>query len=221
MPETLFQLSNLYIMPFWLLMIFLPHWDWTKRIIGSLWFLLPLALAYSLLIVPMLLGGNLMAFRSQNPLLGKNYDKRLRNIKSIYDISITDTAGNTINLGKFKGKYILLDFWASWCSPCIYNIPFQERLISEYAAAPIKFIAVSLDTRNNEWKEAIKKYNFSCLQLSDGKGFAGLAAVYCKVAAGIPQYVLIDKAGNIINANLPQPSNPELKILLDKLLNEN
>ncbi len=57
MSETLFQLANLYILPFWLLMIFLPHWSWTKRIIGSIWFIAPLALAYSVLIIPMMLGG--------------------------------------------------------------------------------------------------------------------------------------------------------------------
>jgi Domain of unknown function (DUF4281) len=52
MTATLFQLANLYIMPFWLLMIFLPHWSWTKRIIGSLWWIVPLALAYALLVLP-------------------------------------------------------------------------------------------------------------------------------------------------------------------------
>ncbi len=57
MTETLFQLANLYIMPFWLLMIFLPHWSWTKRIIGSLWFIAPLAIAYALLIIPQMGGG--------------------------------------------------------------------------------------------------------------------------------------------------------------------
>lgn len=57
MTMTLFQLANLYIMPFWLLMIFLPHWSWTRRIIGSLWFIAPLALVYLVLIVPQLGGG--------------------------------------------------------------------------------------------------------------------------------------------------------------------
>lgn len=57
MTTTLFQLANLYIMPFWLLMILLPHWSWTKRIIGSLWFIAPLALVYLILIMPQLGGG--------------------------------------------------------------------------------------------------------------------------------------------------------------------
>ncbi len=61
MTELLFQLANLYIMPFWLLMIFLPHWSWSKRIIGSLWFIVPLALDYAVLILPQVLGGGLAA----------------------------------------------------------------------------------------------------------------------------------------------------------------
>lgn len=56
MTETLFQLSNLWIMPFWLLMIFLPHWTWTKRIMSSLWMIVPLALAYALLVLPQAVG---------------------------------------------------------------------------------------------------------------------------------------------------------------------
>lgn len=52
--DLLFQLSNLLIMPFWLLMIVVPHWRWTKRIIGSIWVVVPVALLYALLIVPIM-----------------------------------------------------------------------------------------------------------------------------------------------------------------------
>ena len=52
MIETIFKLANLYILPFWLLMIFLPHWSWSKRIMSTLWIIAPLALAYSILVLP-------------------------------------------------------------------------------------------------------------------------------------------------------------------------
>jgi hypothetical protein len=52
--ETIFQLSNLLVMPFWFLMIFLPHWRWTRRILASPWVVAPAALLYSLLIIPSL-----------------------------------------------------------------------------------------------------------------------------------------------------------------------
>jgi hypothetical protein len=65
--ETIFQVANLFIMPFWLLMILLPHWPWTKRVMGSLWTVVPLALLYALLVVP-----NMLAFLGDlaNPTLG-------------------------------------------------------------------------------------------------------------------------------------------------------
>ncbi len=50
--DTVFQLSNLLVMPFWLLMIFFPHWQWTKRIIGSIWIVVPIALLYAAFVVP-------------------------------------------------------------------------------------------------------------------------------------------------------------------------
>lgn len=52
LTEPFFQLANLYIAPFWLLMILLPHWSWTRRIMGSLWVIAPLALAYAVLVLP-------------------------------------------------------------------------------------------------------------------------------------------------------------------------
>jgi hypothetical protein len=65
--ETIFQLSNLLVMPFWFLMILLPHWQWTKRIMGSLWIVVPAALLYAVFVVPNMLGllGDLA-----NPTLG-------------------------------------------------------------------------------------------------------------------------------------------------------
>lgn len=53
--DTIFQLSNLLVMPFWFLMILLPHWDWTKRIMASLWIVVPAALLYAILVAPNLL----------------------------------------------------------------------------------------------------------------------------------------------------------------------
>jgi len=50
--ETIFQLSNLLVMPFWLLMVFLPHWQWTRRMMGSLWVIVPAALLYAVLVMP-------------------------------------------------------------------------------------------------------------------------------------------------------------------------
>ncbi|MDQ2720614.1 MAG: AhpC/TSA family protein [Bacteroidota bacterium] len=159
-------------------------------------------------------------FRNKNPILGLDYNSELNGIKSVYDLSSEDTLGNKVSFRKFEGQYLLIDFWASWCGPCIENFPSWEMLRKKYESDSIQFVSVSLDTRNGDWRKAITKYHLTGIQLSDLKGFEGLLPVYCKVVTGIPRYVLIDKSGKIINYDTPHPMAPELKILIDDLLNK-
>ncbi|HEY5464671.1 MAG TPA: TlpA disulfide reductase family protein [Hanamia sp.] len=157
-------------------------------------------------------------FRNKNPIFGLEFNKKLNESKSIYDLSSNDTSGNLISFKAFKGQYLLIDFWASWCGPCIDNFSFQEKLMEEYKSDPIQFISVSLDTDKDRWKGAIKKYNLHGVQLSDLKGFNGVLPVFYKVVTSIPRYVLINKDGKIINLDTPHPMDPRLKILIDNLL---
>lgn len=158
-----------------------------------------------------------IGFRNKNPIFGLEYNKSLNELQSVYDISLKDASGKLISLKTFKGQYLLIDFWASWCGPCIKNFPFWEKLMKEYKSDSIQFISVSLDTDSTRWKEAIKKYDLHGIHFSDLKGFHGILPVYCKVVTSIPRYVLINKEGKIINADAPQPMNPQLKIIIDGL----
>lgn len=157
-------------------------------------------------------------FRNKNPIFGLEYNKSLNEVKSVYDISLNDINGHLVSFKAFEGQYLLIDFWASWCDPCIENFPSWEKLAKDYKSDSIQFISVSLDTDSTRWKGAVRKYNLHGIQLSDLKGFHGMLPVYCKVVTSIPRYVLINKEGRIINADAPHPINPELKILLDSVL---
>jgi thiol-disulfide isomerase/thioredoxin len=156
-------------------------------------------------------------FRKLNPLYDIKFDERLNKIKSIYDFTLSDTAANKIEFLSFKGKYLVLDFWASWCVPCLANIPTQKEMINDYKADSIEFISISLDTDIDKWKQSIKKYHLDGLQLSAPEAFAELIAVYYKVL-WVPHYIIIDKNGLVVNPNAPQPLDPKLKIILDSLL---
>jgi peroxiredoxin len=156
-------------------------------------------------------------FRKANPLIDMAFDQRLRNLKSVYELWLRDSSGNKIELSSFKGKYLVIDYWASWCKPCIANIPALNQLIKQYSPDSVQFISISMDEHAEDWKKAIQKHHFTGVQLSDTAGFAGLPAVYCKVLF-VPTYIVVDANGRIIKYNAPQAVEPELKTLLDQLL---
>ncbi len=156
-------------------------------------------------------------FRNANPLVSAEFNHRLSQIKLIYDLSLPDTSGKIIHLSEFKGKYILIDFWASWCKPCIENIPAFNQLIRQFNRDSIRFISISLDMDFKTWKHSLLTHHLEGLQLSDLKGFTSISAIFCKVL-WVPKYVVIDRAGRIINYDAPQPSDSQLKTLLGDLL---
>lgn len=158
-------------------------------------------------------------FRKANPLVDLQFNERLSEIKSVYDLSESDTSGKTVTLSSFKGKYLVIDFWASWCKPCIANVPMLNYMENYYNPDSVKFISISLDEDASKWKRSILNNNFTGIQLSDLKGFYSLAAQYFKVL-WVPKYIIADRNGHIINYDAPQAVDPELKILIDKLLKQ-
>lgn len=158
-------------------------------------------------------------FKASNPMIDEIFDRKLNEIKSIYDFKLKNDFGKDISLESFKGKYIVLDFWASWCKPCIENIPSLKEMINKYQFDSIQFISISLDTDIVQWKLSLRKHDFDGIQLSEPLGFKSLIAVYCKTL-WVGHYVIINKSGQIINFNAPSPSDPQLKKIIDDLLNK-
>lgn len=158
-------------------------------------------------------------FRRKNPLVSVEFDKRLQQVHSVYELDFTDTSGKTVKLNSFKGKYLVIDFWASWCKPCIDNIPSLNQLINGYQSDPVQFISISMDENINTWKWSVIKNRCAGVQWVDTNAFSSLAAIYCKVLF-VPTYIIVDPNGRIINYRAPQASEIELKQLIDKLLNK-
>ena len=158
------------------------------------------------------------AFKKLNPYYSIEFQEKLGSVTSVYDFTLMNNLNKEISLKTFKGKYLILDFWASWCSPCIANFPTQKQLINIYKNEPIDFISISLDTDVAKWKMALKKYNLDGVQLIAPKAFDELIAAYFKIISVVPQYVIIDPQGAVINLNAPQPLDPAFKILIDKIL---
>lgn len=117
------------------------------------------------------------------------------------EFSQNDVDGNPIALSSFKGKYVLIDFWASWCGPCRAENPNVVAAYKKFNKKGFEIFGVSLDENKEKWIDAIKKDNLTWKQVSDLKGWANAAAKLYGVNS-IPHSVLLDKEGKIIAKNL-------------------
>ncbi|MBS1667227.1 MAG: AhpC/TSA family protein [Bacteroidetes bacterium] len=117
------------------------------------------------------------------------------------EFTMNNTNGQAVSLSSFKGKYFLLDFWASWCGPCRRENPNVVKAYRQYHNKGFDILGVSLDDSKDDWLKAIKKDGLSWTQVSDLKGWKNEAATLYGIQ-GIPMNFLIDKEGKIIAKNL-------------------
>ena len=132
--------------------------------------------------------------------------------------------GGKKSLSSYKGKYVYIDVWATWCGPCIREIRPLKNLEKEYHEKNIAFVSISIDeSRRNggsweatetKWRNFIKDKQMSGIQLWAGKDQSFQQEYQI---TGIPRFILIDPQGNIVDANAKRPSDPELKTLFNSL----
>ncbi|WP_273209808.1 TlpA family protein disulfide reductase [Runella zeae] len=148
----------------------------------------------------------------------------LRTGKEAFPFILADTLGNKIRLSDFKGKVVFLDFWASWCAPCIAEIEHTAK-IKEYFKndKEVVFVYISTDSKQENWKKAIAKYQIGGVHLIDHSEQGKSTAQWYNVSA-IPRYVVIDREGRFHTLQPPLPSlnNGEdlIKVLTDALLKD-
>lgn len=156
----------------------------------------------------------------KNKDLADNLREAIRSVETLlkgniaYDIILENPDGKPAKLSDYKGKTIYVDFWATWCGPCIGETPYFSKLKEKYNNTDVVFISVSLDKKKNDWKNFIKEEKSSAVQY--------IAADLKKLAndwqiKGIPRFLIIDKNFRIVNANAPRPSTGEK---IEKELNE-
>ncbi|GEM53541.1 hypothetical protein EB1_33310 [Empedobacter brevis NBRC 14943 = ATCC 43319] len=120
------------------------------------------------------------------------------------DFSLADINGKRFNLADFKGKYVYIDIWATWCGPCKVQIPFMKELEKQFHDAPIHFVSISLDKEEDKpiWKKMIRENQMSGVQLFAGKenNFG-----YDYQIQYIPTFLILDKEGNIMIDRAPAP----------------
>lgn len=132
------------------------------------------------------------------------------------DFSQPDTTGKAIKLSSFRGKYVLVDFWASWCRPCRQENPNVVENYKKFSNKNFTILGVSLDRQDSKdaWVNAIHEDKLTWTHVSDLQFWSNAAAQLYRVK-GIPQNFLIDPQGKIVAKNL---RGPELEAKLCELL---
>ena len=135
-----------------------------------------------------------------------------------HELELPDTTGTVHRLSEYvgHGNYVLLDFWASWCGPCMGSMPMMKEIHNSYASKGLKIIGISFDSERDKWLSAIQRLELPWLHLSDLRGWESIASETYGVRA-IPETVLIDPNGKILLTGLREQA---LEKKLDEIFND-
>ncbi|EGD33505.1 MULTISPECIES: TlpA family protein disulfide reductase [unclassified Capnocytophaga] len=183
-------------------------------------------------VLPLITPGN-----AQNKLIFDFINKNATNektkdeAKKAYDIATKLVAGNpspkftnyenfnggTSSLDDFKGKVVYIDVWATWCKPCIGEIPALKALEAKFHGKNIEFVSISIDENKEAWKKMVTEKQLKGVQLIADKALESEFIQEYNILQ-FPTFIIINKDGKIVSANAERPSSPTIEATLKGLL---
>ena len=129
------------------------------------------------------------------------------------DFSAQDIDGKLYSLAEFRGKYVYIDVWATWCRPCMMEVPYLRELEKKFEGREIAFVGLSVDDDMSKWEEKVRSGEMPGIQLYLGE--SDFSTVYG--IRSIPRFILLDKEGRIINPEMTRPSSEDTEKFLSEL----
>lgn len=125
--------------------------------------------------------------------------------------------GSLLNLSDFRGKVVVLDFWASWCKPCRASFPWVREFYKEYKDKGVEIIGVSIDEKKASWEKALDEEQLPWPQVLDEKAKGGYRVDKLYHVQAVPMFVIVDKEGKIV-MRAHMESKEELSAVVEKAL---
>jgi thiol-disulfide isomerase/thioredoxin len=130
-----------------------------------------------------------------------------------------DSKNKEVSLSSLKGKVVYIDVWATWCGPCLRELPHLEKLQEHYSkSSDIVFVSISIDQDKNAWAAMLKDKQMKGTQLIADNAWSSKIVSDYRIN-GIPRFMIIGRDGNIVDANAIRPSSKKLISILDKAIN--
>lgn len=146
-----------------------------------------------------------------------DYEKRRSTIVGAEfpsEVVLVDAQGNVVPFSNFRGKYVYIDMWASWCGPCCREVPYLKELEASLVNKDVVFVSISTDADTDSWKSKMSELGMHGNQLHDRDNALGTALN----VKGIPFFVIYDKEGRLHTYGAMRPSKGEvLKVMLESL----
>lgn len=128
-------------------------------------------------------------------------------------VELVDADGKRMDFSAFRGYYVYIDLWASWCGPCCREVPYLQKLEKDLQNGQVRFLSISIDKNEAAWKKKMADLDMHGNQWLDSSNALGTALN----VQGIPRFLIYDKEGRLYHANAPRPSAPEVLELLENL----